>query len=131
MLAGFTKFALQCLKQVGNKLELRETAVTYFADLTVLVKEDITEIFDEVMDEILKTCNTEDEFKEQYKNKDGAKGFSLDSDSEEEDMLGMDIDVACLDEKSAAVNAIGQICLHAPVTCQRKMTEIADALEHL
>lgn len=64
MLAGFTKFALQCLKQVGNKLELRETAVTYFADLTVLVKEDITEIFDEVMDEILKTCNTEDEFKE-------------------------------------------------------------------
>lgn len=46
-------------------------------------------------------------------------------------MLGMDIDVACLDEKSAAVNAIGQICLHAPVTCQRKMKEIADALEHL
>lgn len=64
MLAGFTKFALQCLKQEGNKLELRETAVTYFADLTVLVKEDISEIFDEVMDEILKTCNTEDEFKE-------------------------------------------------------------------
>ena len=59
----FTKFALECLKQdTSNKLELRETAITYFSDLSVLIKEDMKPVFDEVITEIIKTCVKEDEF---------------------------------------------------------------------
>ena len=67
LLVGFTNFAMSCLKQEGNKLELRETAMTYFSDLAVLVKEEIADIFDEVVGEILKTCHAEDEFNETQK----------------------------------------------------------------
>jgi hypothetical protein len=96
----FTKFALECLKQdTGNKLELRETAITYFSDLSVLIKEDMKPIFDEVMTEIIKTCVKEDEFAQvEKKDLDGgakkAGGFSLDSDSEDpEELAGIDVDV--------------------------------------
>lgn len=41
------------------------------------------------------------------------EGFSLDSDSEEGgDIAGIDIDPAFLDEKCAAVHAIGNLALH-------------------
>lgn len=36
----FTKFGLACLTQdAERKLELRETAITYFSDLSILIKE--------------------------------------------------------------------------------------------
>ena len=55
----FTKFGLDCFKS-DNKCELRETAMTYFADLSILLKEDISPVFNQVIDEILKTMNSED-----------------------------------------------------------------------
>ena len=56
----FTAFGLECLKGDANRqYELRETAVTYFADLSVLLKEDIAPYFTPVMDEILKICGEE------------------------------------------------------------------------
>ena len=51
----FTAFGLECLKE-DNKFELRETSISYFSDLTVLIKEEIAPVFDQVMTEILKTC---------------------------------------------------------------------------
>ena len=41
------------------------------------------------------------------------KDFSLDSNSEEEDgsIVGMDIDVNFLDEKSSAVHCLGHLCI--------------------
>ena len=51
----FTQFGLECLKS-DNKFELRETGITYFSDLSVLIKEDMAPVFDQVMVEIIKTC---------------------------------------------------------------------------
>ena len=51
----FTAFGLECLKE-DNKFELRETSISYFSDLTFLIKEEIAPVFDQVMTEILKTC---------------------------------------------------------------------------
>ena len=82
---------------------------------------------------MLKTCRKEDDFedkKPEEKGADPTKGFSLDSDSEA-DLVGMEIDVACLDEKSAAVNSIGYMFKNAPNTCKAVMPDILEALEHL
>ena len=109
-LEGFVAFAKDCLKQETNKMELRETAMTFFYELSDLLGEDIAPIFNEVMTEILKTCNKEDDFedvKKEGNGPDGVKGFSLDSDSDDGDALGLEVDTACLDEKAAAVNAVG------------------------
>lgn len=51
---------------------MRETALTYFSDLSVLIKEDFSIVFDNVMTEILKTCMADDEFKEVNNKKDKA-----------------------------------------------------------
>ena len=40
----FTAFGLECLKE-DNKYELRETSISYFSDLTVLLKEEISPVF--------------------------------------------------------------------------------------
>ena len=125
-LDAFITFAKSCLKQEDNKYELRETAMTFFYELTDLLEEDIAPHFNEVITELLKTCNKEDDVEEAKEEAgatgngpDPAKGFSLDSDSEE-DMMEMGIDVACLDEKAAAVNALGYMFYAAPVTCKAK-----------
>lgn len=86
------------------------------------------------MTEIIATCVKEDEMKETYdkKNEAGAQGFSLDSDSAGEgELIGLDIDVATLDEKASAVNALGIIACHSPKLCQTRFKEIMDALEKL
>jgi len=128
----FTNFGLECLKS-DNKFELRETAVTYFADLSLLIKEDIAPIFDTVLNEILKTMLAEDAFKKDESDKPKAdKGFSLDSDSEDVDgEFGMDIDISQLDEKSACINALGNLSMNAPKLCQGRMKDILAAQEHL
>lgn len=122
---AFTQFGMQCLSTEGdNKYELRETSITYFADLSVFLKDDIAPVFDQVMTEILKTCNAVDEYKDPNKESTEAgkstaasgAGFSLDSDSDAEEM-DVEIDVNHLDEKSAAVNALGVIGQHCPKLC--------------
>jgi hypothetical protein len=80
------------------------------------------------MNEVLKTCMKEDDYKQTYEEKK-EKGFSLDSDSEEPELLGIDVDVNTLDEKASAVNALGIIGCHAPVLCQSRFKEICEALE--
>jgi len=126
-LDAFITFAKSCLKQDDNKYELRETAMTFFYELTDLLEEDIAPHFNEVVTELLKTCNKDDEFEDTKKDgaqgngPDPAKNFSLDSDSDEEDdQYGLGVDVACLDEKAAAVNALGYMFFAAPVTCKAK-----------
>lgn len=128
----FTQFGLECLKS-DNKYELRETAISYFSDLSVLLKEDIAPVFETVMTEIIATCVKEDEMKETFeKKKEEGQGFSLDSDSAGEgELIGLDVDVATLDEKASAVNALGIIACHSPKLCQSKFQEILDALEKL
>lgn len=47
----FSDFAMSCLTQDSDsKLELRETALSYFGDLAILLKEDINPIANQVLD---------------------------------------------------------------------------------
>jgi len=109
--------------------------MNFFYELTDLLGEDIAPHYQEVMTEILKTCMREDNFTKKDKAEEGAnpaKNFSLDSDSENvEDILNMEVDLACLDEKAAAVNAVGYMFFSAPNTSKAAMNEITAALEHL
>ena len=136
LLAEFITFAKQCLKEDSNKYELRETAMTFFYELTDLLGEEIAPHYEEVVTEILKTCNKKDDFAKQEKTDkngpDAAKNFSLDSDSEDIDgLLNMEVDLACLDEKSAAVNALGYMFFAAPETSKAALPQINAALENL
>lgn len=120
----FTQFGLQCI-QSENKYELRETAITYFSDLSVLLKEDMHPYFTPVMDQIVKICL---EDANQKITEAPKKNFSLDSDSEG-DVAGMDIDLSGLDEKSSAINALGIIGMNCPILCWGRMKEFLGALE--
>lgn len=126
----FTNFALSCLNEKDNKLELRETAFNFFSDLSYLIKEGIQPIFEQILTEILKSCKEDAEMIEVKNQKETSNKFSLDSDSEEE-IAGMDVDVGQLDEKTAAVAALGFISKNAPNCAKTKMPVILETLEGL
>lgn len=60
----FTKYGLQFLTE-SNKYELRETAISYFAELSRILKGDMAPIIDQVLTEILKTCKSNEGVKEE------------------------------------------------------------------
>lgn len=127
----FTDFGLECLKS-NDKYELKETAFTYFSDLSVSMKDEIEPIFEPVINTILATMNEEDKHQEvkDESQKDASKGFSLDSDSEA-DLVGIEVNLNQVDERCAAINALGIIAIHAPRLVQSRMKEILDSLEKL
>ena len=111
-----------------DKFELRETAISYFAELARIVKGDMAPIIDKVLDEVLKsiksTAGVLESRAEQTKD-----AFSLDTDSEDEAALvGMDVDVNFIDEKSSAVHALGNIALFCPGLILPRMQEILEVL---
>lgn len=127
----FTQFGLECLKS-SEKYELKETAFTYFSDLAVLLKEDLAPVFEQVMSTILETMNAEDQQEEvRDEKRDGAKGFSLDTDSEGEGLIGMNVDIGQVDERSAAINALGIIAMHSPKLTANRMKDVLEAQERL
>ena len=52
----FTNFALQTLAQ--DKFELRETAISYFAELARIMKGEMAPIINKVLDEILNSVKS-------------------------------------------------------------------------
>ena len=61
--------------------------MTYFSDLSALLKEDIAPIFDQVVNEILKTMNADEQLVLETNDSTPSKSkkdFSLDTDSEDE-----------------------------------------------
>jgi len=60
----FTKYALEFLAL--DKFELRETAISYFAELVRILKSEMQPIIDVVVSEILKSCKSEAGFQEQH-----------------------------------------------------------------
>ncbi len=64
------------------------------------------------MTEILNSCKSNAGIREEYAEKP-KEAFSLDSDSEDEEaeLAGMDVDVNFIDEKTSAVHALGNIAL--------------------
>lgn len=126
----FTKYALQFLTE-SNKFELRETAISYFAELARILKLDMAPIIDQVLTEVLNSCKSNAGVKEELEAKP-KEAFSLDSDSEDEaDLVGMDVDVNFLDEKSSAVHALGNISLFCCSLVLPRMQEILDVLAEI
>ena len=79
------------------------------------------------MDEILKICS--EEINQTTASSTPKQGFSLDSDSEDADELGVNIDIGQVDERASAINALGIINIHAPLLCHTRMQEIMAALD--
>ena len=124
----FTKVALEFLAM--DKFELRETAISYFAELVRILKDEMAPIINTVLDEILKSCKSDAGFQEEHAKK-SKDAFSLDSDSEDENqasLVGMNVDVNFIDEKSAAVHALGNIGLFCGGLILPRMQEIVDVL---
>ena len=89
-----------------------------------------------MLPEIIKSCNSQSGLNKEVasENNNNNKSFSLGSDSdddEEGDLLGVDVDVNFIDEKSAAVHAIGNICLNCTGKTMEKMEEILACLDEL
>ncbi len=126
----FTKQALVYLQE-ENKFELRETAVSYFAELCKILKDEMQPIIDQVVTQVLASCKSEKGVK-QFKDENGkTKQFSLDSDSDEDEVVGMDVDVNFIDEKAAAVHALGNLCLFCPSLLLPRLPEVLEVLSNL
>lgn len=86
------------------------------------------------MAELFKVCMKDDDAlkpKDEEKQKKPGE-FSLDTDSEDaEDFEGIDVDVSIVDEKSAAVNAIGVLGCHSPELSKKCLKEMISALQFL
>jgi hypothetical protein len=125
----FTKFALQCLDEKDNKLQLREQAFGYFSEISKILKSEMKPILARVLEEILKTCVSEDGMKVVTEN-EGKKDFSLDSDSEEDGdrVAGIDIDTSFIDEKSTAIHALGNIFMNCSTLCFPNLPQILKVL---
>ena len=113
-----------------DKYELRETAISYFAELARVIKLEMAPIINVVIDEILKTCKSEEGVKQQVEGKT-KDAYALDSDSDEGELVGIDVDVNFIDEKSAAVHALGNISLFCLDLLMPRMEEILAALSDI
>lgn len=86
-------------------------------------------IFNIVLDATILACESEEGMQVIEKDKEG---FSLDSDSEEEgDVAGIDIDPDFLDEKCAAVHAIGNLALNCSGLMHPHLERVCKVLEEL
>ena len=59
-LEEFTKFGLECLVHQDSKLELRETAIGYFSEISKILKSEMQPIFDTVITQIIKSLESEE-----------------------------------------------------------------------
>lgn len=53
----FTKYALRFLQE-KSRYELRETSISYFAEICKILKNDMQPIIDQVITEILESCKS-------------------------------------------------------------------------
>lgn len=134
-LEQFTKFGLMAIKE--EKQEIRETSIGYFSSIVKILKTDIGPIVPTILEEVLKSIASQGGIRETTMNQINAeskkKDFSLDTDSEEDDdeVVGMDIDINFLDEKSAAIHCLGHLCLFAMPCLVDKLPQILNELKEL
>lgn len=83
-----------------------------------------------VLTEIMKSLNSEEGIKPKVEGK--KKDFSLDSDSDSaEDFVGFDIDNSFIDEKAAAIHALGNIALNCSSLVFPHMAQIIASLQEM
>lgn len=128
-LEAFTKFGLQCIQSAEQKYELKSTAIGYFSEICKILKSQLAPIFEIILNSTIQACESEAGLKLIEAEKD--EGFSLDSDSDEGDIAGVDIDPDFLDEKSAAVHALGNLALHCSGLMHPHLERVCKVLSDL
>ena len=92
-------------------------------------------IVNQVLEEVIKSCNSDQGITQvlEKEQQPEMKQFSLDSDSEDSDadVKGIDVDVNFIDEKSAAIHAIGNLFLYCPGALVDSLQGILGALNEL
>lgn len=128
----FSQFGLQCLQQKDNKLQLREQAIGYFSEISKVLKSDMKPILKTVLEEVMKSLVSEEGIVPVVDEKK-AGDFSLDSDSDDEEgqVTGLDIDTSFIDEKAAAIHALGNIFMNCSTLCFPNLAHIITSLEDM
>jgi hypothetical protein len=86
-------------------------------------------IFETVINQIIKSIESEDGIIPQTESKKKTGDFSLDSDSDEgEQLVGFDIDTHFIDEKAAAIHALGNIALNCSGLLFPYLEKVVNAL---
>lgn len=118
------KVALEFLS--GEALEMREAGFAFFYSLSKLLKQGIEPFVDQVILEALKSCETSEGTKIETVNED-------DDDSEEDmDEDGVyKVRTVFLDEKTAALHAIGSLALACPSKVLAHLPRIEQNLDIL
>lgn len=110
----------------GETLEMREAAFAFFYSLSKLLKQGIEPFVDLVISEALKSCETSEGTKVEVADED--------DDSDDDDM-GEDgiykVRTVFLDEKTAALHAIGSLALACPSKVVQHLARIEQNLEVL
>lgn len=84
-----------------------------------------------VLTEIMKSLASEDGIKTKTEQKQKSD-FSLDSDSDEdEQVVGIDIDQGFIDEKAAAIHALGNICQNCSSLVYPHLATIITSLQEV
>ncbi len=102
--------------------EIREGGLSFFYNLAAAIGPKFEQFFDQLIEFTLKIANSEDGIK-YMKKEEQKEEFSLgsDSDFEDEEDLGMenataiDVKTTFLNEKAAAIHALGEFALQCPV----------------
>jgi importin-4 len=90
----------------GEILEFREAGFAFFYSLSKLLKENIAPYADQILDQALKSCETQEGNKIEV---------TEDSDSEDEGLEGVyKVRTVFLDEKTAALHTLGNLAIACP-----------------
>lgn len=126
VLEDFTRFGIQCLQHEEAIFELKETAINYFSEISKIMKSDMAPLIPTIIEPILAVASADLAMKTAPK---AAKEFSLDSDSDDEDVVGIDLEG--VDEKTSAIHAIGNIYLNCSALLEPYLERIVKVLKDL
>jgi len=131
-LAGYAMAGLQLTGDEipqSNLYALKESGFTFFSNLSEVLGEDFTPYLEHLIPIVHTSALSDSGIQKQNKK---AVEFSLDSDSEDEgEFAGMVVATPFLDEKSAAVHALGVFALHCPRGFFSHMESSMETLEKL
>lgn len=86
-------------------------------------------VLETVIDAVIDACETDEaETKTAEKHREG---FSLDTDSDDDEVIGVDVNLNFLDEKASALHCLGNLAVNCSGVIQPYMERICKTLDDL
>jgi len=129
-----SKRILAEMQSKGNLYEMHEAGYSYFGDIVKLLGEQFTTMNSILVPMLIKSLNSSEGVKHHYaeKNKDKIQIAESDSDSEnDEDLKGVSVRTAFLDEKVSALHALGRFAKYCPKGFLPFMRDSLEAMDPL